>query len=129
MPQPAEPVHVVVMDDEHVIRTLLVTALRRRGFTVSEAADGREAIAAFEALPEPVRTRSLLILDVRIPGGMGGREALAEIRKLCPSVKAIFASGLAEERELEALVEPGRTGLLTKPYNVRDLDAAVARMV
>ena len=116
---------IIVMEDETVIRELICKSLRKKGHDVLEAPDGQVAIDLFQSLDVDTRVRTVLILDLIVPGGLGGRETLREIRQLAPAVKAIIASGLADDGELSDLEEPGKTSILTKPYNMQDLDAAL----
>ena len=117
--------HIIVMEDETVIRELICKSLRKRGYEVLEAPDGNVAIDLFQSLDVNTRIRTVLILDLIVPGGLGGKETLRKIRQQAPAVKAIIASGLADDDELTDLEEPGKTGILTKPYNMQDLDAAL----
>ena len=117
--------HIIVMEDEPVIRELICKSLRRKGYEVQEAPDGKVAIDLFESLDVDTRVRTVLILDLIVPGGLGGRETLHEIRQLAPAVKAIIASGLADDDALTGLEESGKTGILTKPYNMTDLEKAL----
>ena len=120
--------HILVMEDEAAIRILVAKALRRSGYEVWEAADGAETVEQFSRLPEETRDRCLLLLDLEVPNGMGGGKTLAEIRKIAPGVRAIFASGLADDEALEEMKESGRTEILTKPFTVKELNAAVDAM-
>ena len=117
--------HIIVMEDEPVIRELISKSLRRKGYEVQEAPDGKVAIDLFQSLDVDTRVRTVLILDLIVPGGLGGMETLREIRQLAPAVKAIIASGLADDDELTGLEEFGKTGILTKPYNMKDLEKAL----
>ena len=120
---------IIVMDDEAVIRGLTAKTLRRKGYQVSEAPGGAEAVELLRALVEKEGTvPCLMILDLLIPGGMGGQEALGEARKLHPDVKALIASGYSDEGVLEALREEGRTEILAKPYTMGDLLSFVEKM-
>ena len=124
------PKHIIVMDDEAVIRGLTAKTLRRKGYEVSEASEGGEAVELVRELVEkkgPVPC--LMILDLMGPRGMGGKEALGEARKLHPDVKALIASGYSDDDVLEALREEGRTEILAKPYTMGDLLSFVQNMV
>ncbi len=121
--------YVIVMDDEAVIRGLTAKTLRRKGYEVDEASEGAEALKHLQALVEkdgPVPC--LMILDLMVPRGMGGKETLTEGRKIHPDVKALIASGYSDEGELTALQEDGRTEILAKPYTMGDLLGFVEKM-
>ena len=125
MNEQVKPPHIIVMEDEPVIRELICKSLRKKGYEVQEAPDGKVAIDLFLSLDVDTRTRTVLVLDLIVPGGLGGRETLLEIRQIAPAVKAIIASGLADDNALADLEETGKTGILTKPYNLKDLDEAL----
>lgn len=130
MEQPAPPrPHIIVMEDEPVIRGLIVQSLLRRDYVVEEAPDGRAALALFRDRMEADPNHAiLLILDLVVPNGMGGVETLEQARHLRAGVKAIIASGLSDEDELQRLEEPGRTAILQKPYDMNALLGAVASL-
>jgi CheY-like chemotaxis protein len=123
--------HIIVMDDEPVIRSLVAKALSRAGFEVADARDGAEALEKLEekkqaGVPE---NQCLMILDLIVPTGMGGRETLLALRKDSPGVKTVIASGLADDESLTSLHEPGRTEVLTKPYDLRGLIQMVMELM
>ena len=73
--------------------------------------------------------RCLLILDLIVPTGVGGKEALRQSREIAPGIKAIIASGYADDETLVELTDDGITEVLTKPYDMRELLSTVAEMV
>jgi len=123
--------HVIIMDDEPVIRSLVVKALSRVGLEVEEALDGS---AALELLHNKLSTgidqkKCVMILDLIIPTGMGGKETLLSMRQNTPNVRAVIASGLADDDSLNGLCEPGKTELLTKPYDMKNLIQVVSNLM
>ena len=116
-----EKTRVLVMDDEQSILALLNAALRRLGFECRTTRHGEEAIeVAREALDEG-RPFALAIIDLTIPGGMGGVEAAAGLGELAPEMVLVASSGYAQN---PALVEFHRFGfhdVLVKPYRIPDL--------
>ena len=125
MPEPDSRRHILIMEDEAVIRGLLVKTLERNGFRVSEAADGRAALEIYRACLSEGSPPDLVMLDLMVPGGMGGKEALASLREFAPDAKVIIASGYSDEDELDELREEGRTTILSKPYDIKRLIASV----
>ena len=84
---------VLIMDDEEMIREMAGELVRELGYEVALAKDGTEAVDIYKsALHEGVRFDAV-ILDLTVPGGMGGTETLVELGKICPDVKAIVSSG------------------------------------
>lgn len=117
--------HILIMEDEAVIRGLLVKTLERNGFRVSDAADGRAALEIYRSCLSSGSPPDLVILDLIVPGGMGGKATLTALREFAPDAKVIIASGCSDERELDELREEGRTAILNKPYDIRHLIACV----
>jgi CheY-like chemotaxis protein len=113
------------MDDEAPIRQLGEVLLQRLGFKVVLSADGEEAIALYRAAlagPEPF---DLVIMDLTVPGGMGGRDAMLELRRLDPGVKGLVSSGYSSDPVLANFRAHGFSGMVSKPYRLTDLAKAV----
>jgi len=112
---------VLFMDDEDTIRTVACTLLERLGFTPEAVPDGAAAVASYaEALLRPDAYR-LVIMDLTVPGGMGGLEAMEELRKIDPHVRAIVSSGYSSDPVLSNYRAHGFRGMVPKPYKLTDL--------
>ena len=108
---------ILVVDDEDGVRAFAVAALSRAGYTVLQAAHGKEAVDLI-ASNRPV---DLVLLDVTMPV-MSGREALEEIRKLQPNLKVMVTSGYGSEEARRLIVSAGKeAGFLQKPYTAQRL--------
>ena len=110
--------HVLVVDDEPDIRSLLATRIRRLGWSVRTAGTGEEALeAAASALP------ALVVLDVLLPG-IDGWETLRRLRDLpgLAAVPVLVASICDPQADVDAL---GVTGYLVKPFSAADVERAV----
>jgi len=116
---------ILVMDDKAMIRRSAEAMLDYLGYRVQTAADGAEAVRLYrEAIEEEDRFDAVL-LDLTVPGGMNGRETLAELRRIDPSVRAAISSGYPND---PAMVEHGRLGFraaVIKPYSLLKLAAAL----
>ncbi|MCG8458253.1 MAG: ATP-binding protein [Holophagales bacterium] len=112
---------VLVLDDEHSILALLSAALKRLGFEAVTATDGRVAIEACEAALEAGQPFQLAILDLLIPGGMGGVETAAELARIQPSLLLVASSGYARNPALVDYADYGFHQVLVKPYRISDL--------
>lgn len=113
------------MDDEEAIRMLCARILERNGFSVAAADEGNETLRLYQEAHDAGQPFQLVILDLTIPGGMGGEETLKELRKINPSVRAIVSSGYSNSDILEQPAFRGICGLITKPYDRNDLLVAV----
>jgi len=112
---------VLFMDDEKTICTVACTLLERLGFTPVAVADGKAAVDAYaEALASNNPFR-LVIMDLTVPGGMGGREAMEQLLKIDPRVRAIVSSGYSSDPVLSSYRAHGFRGMVPKPYKLSDL--------
>ena len=127
---PAALVHgqgrVLVMDDDPSICIVLRRMLGRLGYAVQTVAEGQAALAAYTQATAAGQPFDLVIMDLTIPGGMGGKAAIAELRAIDPQVKAIVASGYAQDQVLAEHLQHGFAAVLAKPFSLEDVSAAVA---
>ena len=99
------------------------------GYTVDVAADGDEAARKLRAAAAAGRPHDLAILDLTVPGGMGGREILPTLRALAPDMPAIVASGYSDAPVTARPEEFGFAGALRKPVGLPELAELVAAVL
>ncbi len=107
---------ILVMDDEEVIRETLEAMLVSLGYSVVTRSSGSEAVELFVQERNNNRPVASLILDLTVPGGMGGLEAVGEIRKLDSDVPVFVVSGYADDPVMENPAEYGFTASISKPF-------------
>jgi two-component system cell cycle sensor histidine kinase/response regulator CckA len=112
---------ILVMDDEEGIRILAEAMLEDMGFEVEVTRNGDEAVLFFRREREAGRPFDIVLLDLKIPGGMGGEEAVKKLLEIDPAVKAIVSSGLANTPITNEFRKYGFSGVLLKPYSRKDL--------
>jgi CheY-like chemotaxis protein len=117
----AAPAHagetVLVIDDEPVVRMLIVDVLEELGYAALEAGDGPEGLKVLQSKSHV----DLLITDVGLPGGLNGRQVADAARVLRPELKVLFITGYAENAVLShGHLDPGMQ-VVTKPFAVEDL--------
>jgi PAS domain S-box-containing protein len=112
---------VLFMDDEQIIRDMASILIKRFGFTVDCAADGAEAVAKYRAALATGPRYDMVIMDLTVPGGMGGLAALGELRQIDPQVKAIVSSGYSSDPVLANFRAHGFVAVIAKPYEVKEL--------
>lgn len=112
---------ILIMDDEQVIREAMSCMLSNADFVVITTKDGTEAIEEFTQGLDGGNKFDMVILDLTVPGGMGGKAAVDEIRKLDKNIPVIVSSGYAEDPIVQNPVEYGFTDSLKKPFLIRDL--------
>ena len=112
---------VLLMDDEKSVRNLVRKALGRLGYDVDVVKDGLETIELYKKARESGEAYDAVILDLTIPGGMGGREVIKILREIDPRVKAIVSSGYSNDPVMANYKEHGFDGVVAKPYRLHDL--------
>ena len=112
---------ILLMDDEEDIRQTTGDVLKRLGYTVEFAADGSRAIDLYQEAREAGTPFDAVIMDLIVPGGMGGNEALGRLLAIDPNVKAILSSGHVNHPIMAEFKKHGFSGVVTKPYRIHDL--------
>jgi two-component system cell cycle sensor histidine kinase/response regulator CckA len=129
----AVPVHgkgrILVMDDEEIIRKMLSKMLSLAGYGVEVTGDGAEAVELYQKARESGRAFDAVILDLTVPGGMGGKEAMKKLLEIDPEVKAIVSSGYATDPIMADFYKYGFSAVVAKPYSVGELERALHRML
>lgn len=120
---------ILVMDDESVIADIAGKILRRAGYTVSVEQEGAAAVAAYREAFDAGKRFDAVILDLAVPGGMGGRAAAAEILALDPKANVILSSGCSKDQRGDSLAAAGRHSFLEKPYTIQQLTRTVAAAI
>lgn len=116
---------VLVMDDEEPIRTLAVQLLGSIGHTAETAADGAEAIDLYQHARNRGESFDVVIMDLTVPNGMGGKETIRQLKQLDPNVLAIVSSGYSNDPVMAEFRDYGFSGVVPKPYSTDDLAAAL----
>ncbi len=112
---------VLVMDDDQMVRGLAIQILKVLGHEAIEAKDGRQAIEIYRQRLEAGKRVDLLIMDLTIPGGMGGVEAINELLRIDSKVKAVVASGYSNDPVMSDFERYGFKAALLKPYSIKEL--------
>lgn len=120
---------ILVMDDEPGIREVLQLILGREGFQVDVVNRGEDAISAVTQAYENLNPYQIVILDLIVPGGMGGKEAIEEIKRISPSILAIVSSGYSDDPISSRYQEYGFDASLPKPYHPKDMISLVFSML
>jgi CheY-like chemotaxis protein len=109
---------ILVMDDDPGVRQVAGKILTHLGYEVDCAVDGAEAIDKYQAARKAGQPFDLVIMDLTIPGGMGGQEAIQNLLKIEPKTRAIVSSGYADDPIMTHYQEHGFAGVIKKPYKV-----------
>jgi len=121
--------NVLIMDDEEIIRTLAGEILQSNGYHVEFAKEGKEAIELYKVSMNNGDKYDLIILDLTVPGGLGGKDTISEIRKIDPDVKAIVSSGYSNDPVMAEFQKYGFMDFVPKPYNTKQLVDKVNKVI
>jgi PAS domain S-box-containing protein len=128
-PVVTEPIHghgrVLVVDDEEAIRALVDFTLEHLGYDVMQAESALEGVNIYRQKLEAGERFDLVILDLTLPGGMGGKEALKKLIEIDPTVNAIVSSGYATDATMSRYQDFGFRGVIAKPYEAAELGKIV----
>jgi PAS domain S-box-containing protein len=113
---------VLILDDERSIGRVLTKMLDTLGYQTKCVEDGRQVLEEYCRARESREPYNLLIMDMTIPGGMGGKEAMERLREIDPGVRAVMSSGYSN---LTDYASYGFCGILAKPYTLSDLSAVI----
>jgi len=119
---------ILLMDDEEMIRSLVVKMLSKTGDLVDTAVEGKIAVEMYKKAYDDGNPYDFLIMDLTIPGGVGGEKAIKEILKINPDAKAIVSSGYAEDPVMARYTDYGFKGIIAKPYTASALEVAINKI-
>lgn len=116
---------VLLLDDEELVRKVAGAMLKSLGYEVDFAVDGESAIQRYKEEVEAKQKYDFVIMDLTIPGGMGGKEAMEHLLQYDPEIVAIVSSGYANDPIMANYKDHGFTGLLTKPFSLKELSGVL----
>jgi len=116
---------VLVMDDEDIIRKMAQELLNGLGYEVELAGDGAEALTRYQEARASGVPVDAVIMDLTIPGGMGGEEAIQKLLAVDPEARAIVSSGYSNNPVMADYKKYGFSGVLAKPYKIAELSAVL----
>lgn len=121
--------NILVMDDEEIIQDVATSILTTLGYKVTTAADGGEAVRLYKEAQEKGMPFDVVIMDLTIPGGVGGREAVKELLEFDQTAKVIVSSGYSYDPIMANFKEYGFSGVILKPYSASELGRKVHQVL
>ena len=120
---------IIIMDDEPSVREICCDIISFLGYDVDCTEDGEELINLYkQALEENIRIDAVLV-DLTVPGGMGGKEAFQKLKELDKNVVGIVSSGYTNDSTMSNYKEFGFDGIIVKPYQVSDMEEVLASII
>jgi PAS domain S-box-containing protein len=116
---------ILVMDDEEMVRNVAVDMARHMGYHPVSCDSGDKAVSLYRDALQSGDSFRAVLMDLTIPGGMGGEEALQHIITLDPKVRAIASSGYSDCQAIGDFRKHGFRGVLPKPYTIREFHQAL----
>jgi PAS domain S-box-containing protein len=120
---------ILVMDDDDGVRAIAELMLHKMGFEVISARDGVEAIGLYQQSRQANDPFRALIIDLTIPGGMGGRDTIRELLAIDPQVKALVCSGYSHDPVMAHFRQYGFLGVVAKPFRYDDLERELTALL
>ena len=120
-------VEILILEDDSLIRQLLVANLEGEGYIVSQTEEGGEAVDVYIEKFESGKPFDLVIMDLSIPNGMGGADAIRKIREVDPNIVAIVSSGYSDDPVMSDPKSYGFDAVLPKPYKPHELNLLVRK--
>jgi len=120
---------VLVMDDEKTITDVAGAYLTQLGYDVEVARDGSDAIGMYKNAEGAGSPFDIVILDLTVPGGMGGKETILKLLEIDPQVKAVVTSGYSNDPIMTDYTQSGFLGTLAKPYTLKELGSVLSRVI
>jgi len=120
---------VLIMDDEEHIREVAAEMLQHLGYETDQAADGKAAVRKYRQAMDSGQPYAAVLMDITIPGGMGGKDAIDELIAIDPQVKGIVSSGYSYDPFMAEPEKYGFSGVVTKPYDLGQLGRTLHRVL
>jgi len=120
---------ILVMDDDELICEVVEEMISSMGYDVKCVPNGEEAIKSYKEAKEAGQPFDLVIMDLTIVGGMGGKETIAELKKFDPDVKALVSSGYINDSMMTVPQKYGFIDIIAKPYRMEDLSSILKEHV
>ncbi len=112
---------VLVMDDEELVLQMVGDILKGVGYEIELATDGIAAIEHYQGALKSGDPFDVVLLDLTVPGGMGGKETVQKLIEIDPNVKAVVSSGYSNDPIMANFKQYGIAGVIAKPYRIMEL--------
>jgi len=126
--KPSAQANILIMDDDEMVRDIAKAMLTRLGHNVILAAEGVEAVKLYQDSMGSDNI-DLVIMDLTIPGGMGGEKAVREVLNIDPNAKIIVSSGYSNDPVMANYRDYGFCSAIVKPYQLKELSKVISQVI
>ncbi len=120
---------ILVMDDESIVREVTANLLKHLGYQVHTVKNGSEALSSYKEAAGAGRPFDALILDLIVPGDLGGAEVVKKLKDGGAAPRAIAASGFSNEMVMSKFEKYGFCAMISKPYKIKELDELLQKII
>jgi len=120
---------ILVLDDEQIIGVLAIRMLSKLGYTAEAFAESSKAVERYRKTWGTAEAFDAVVLDLTIPGSMGGTEVLAEMKEINPKILAVVSSGYSADPVMARFKEHGFSASLPKPFNIGQVSEVLYNLV
>jgi len=121
--------NILVMDDDELVGGVLKHFLINLGYVPEIVYDGKDALKKYEEVHGSDKSFDAVILDLTVPGGMGGLECLRKLKELDPKVKGIVVSGYSNDQVLSDYEKFGFKGMVAKPFTIETVSNEIKKVL
>jgi len=122
------PKTIMLMDDEEIVRKVATAMFEQLGHTVIQTSDGEEAIEMYRQLWEDGQAPDIVLMDLTIPGGMGGEETAKKLLDINSDAKIVVASGYSNDPVMANFTEYGFSAAITKPFQLQEIQNIISKL-
>lgn len=116
---------ILVMDDEELVGDITKQMLTHLGYNVSVVEEGREAVRLYREAFEKGKAYHVVIMDLNIPQGMGGKEAVKEVKQIDADARILVSSGYSNDPIMTEYQKYGFCGCIAKPFDLKELQNSI----
>jgi DNA-binding NtrC family response regulator len=121
--------NILIMDDEEIIRDSMGEILTFLGYQVESSKNGEEAIEKYIRAKDSTKPFDLVILDLNIQSGMGGKDTIKELLTIDPKAKVLVSSGNSNDPVMIEYQKYGFSGIVDKPFDIKELSETLHRLI
>ncbi len=121
--------NILIMDDEELVRNSMEAMLKTLGYKVSTARDGNEALEMYRRAQAEKNPIDLILMDLTVQGGMGGKRAVQEVKTIDPEAKVVVCSGYSNDPVMAEFKDHGFQGAIQKPFRPEELHALLSELL